>query len=227
MKKKLLEISVGVFTVALSAAFIAGAAAVWLTAGMTWSLPGDGSGSNADWLAAYGTWAIGLGAILFTFAGHLQRKDEIHHAKVATAEERRAHVTSAVLSLTDACCVKDSIDRFLNLPADQRLYGRLHACVKSLRSISRPAAISVESLKHMPLDASALASRINAGLEAIRELIEVIEMDGGNPPNQNDEVQGVDLDVCGDIAGIADELLEMCEEFRVMAAHVLDPGVGK
>lgn len=221
MKREVLKMSVGLFATALSVSFVAGAAAVWITAGMTWSLPGDGSGSNADWLAAYGTWAIGLGAIFFALAGHLQRNDEIRHAKEAATEERRAHVTSAVLSLADATCVKDSIDRFLGLPKDQRLYGRLRISIRSLRSITKPAAISVDALKHMPMDASSLASRIDAGLEAVRELIDVIEMDGGNPPDPEQEVVGVDFDVCTNIAEIGDQLLKMCEEFRAMAVGVV------
>ncbi|MBN5128747.1 hypothetical protein JY420_01305 [Stenotrophomonas maltophilia] len=222
MKGKALEMSVGLFTAAISVAFVGGAAAVWVTAGLTWSLPGDGSGSNADWLAAYGTWAIGLGAIFFALAGHLQRRDEIRHAKVAAAEERRAHVTSAVLALGDAVCVKDSIESFLSLPADQQIYGRLVICTRMLRDLSRPAGVSVDALKHLPLEASTLAARINAGLEAVRGLVVGIEMDGRNPLPEEEEVLKVDLDLCVQISGIADELLELCEEFRAIAMRVVN-----
>ncbi|WP_164281049.1 hypothetical protein [Stenotrophomonas indicatrix] len=51
-------------------------------------------------------------------------------------------------------------------------------------------------------------------------------MDGSNPPNSGDEVEGVDLDICGDIAEVAGELLQMCDEFRLMAMSAIGPKQG-
>ncbi|WP_329892984.1 hypothetical protein [Stenotrophomonas sp. SMYL20] len=219
--------SVGLFAAVISIAFVVGAAAVWVTAEMTWSLPGDGSGSNADWLAAYGTWAIGLGAIFFALVGHLQRKDEIRHAKAAAADERRTHVTSAILALADAALVKSSVDRFLSLPADQRVYGRLRITTKVLRTVSKPVDVGVDALKHMPLDASPLAARINAALDAVQGLIDAIDMDGGHPLGNEDDVEPFDVDLCEQIADVGDELIQMCAEFRAMAMRVINSSQDK
>lgn len=90
-EKRVIETSVTSIFLAGAVFFLSGAAAAWLVFGVEWGISfGDGSGSRADWVAAFGTWIIGYGAWKIARESHLQR---LREAELEEAREEKSHLS--------------------------------------------------------------------------------------------------------------------------------------
>ncbi|WP_025877199.1 hypothetical protein [Stenotrophomonas indicatrix] len=156
---KKMEVSTPALAAIVAVSFCAGAAAVWFSVGLSWGLPGDDTGSKADWAAAYGAWVIGLGALALTAEAH-RRSVVSADKEEREREERRKAAINAVIDKANTCL---RIDRaFRNAEKDGKPnFGSGYVAKGTVRAlVAATSSFSFDSEDYRILDReSAIALR--------------------------------------------------------------------
>lgn len=218
MGKQKMQVSVAALAAIVAVAFCAGAVAVWFSAGLSWELPGDDTGSKADWVAAYGTWVIGLGALALTAEAH--RRSVVSAAKEERErEELRKATINAVIDKARTCLRIDGAfkdarkDGKPNFTSGYVAKGLVRAVVAATSSIS------FDSEDYRVLDRrSAVALRLLVGNVVQVNLVADVFLgdDQVTPkcnPNSNTFLIGL-LETAGTVKGKFEEFEKAAEEFR-------------
>lgn len=199
--------AVSIHPVALGAAvafaFAAGAATVWITADLSWQLPGDDTGSKADWAAAYGTWVLGIAASAIAVGTYVHGRRQDRASRVAVLDATR-------LLIVDAISLEVTISDLLK---EDRRWVDLQHGLRLMEAASAPIKVDSLALTHLPFAASRKLVSINSRLAAFRASLfdnRIIQLEGKTLSDPLDEVQRLAL------KGLADFLKPLdqdCEDF--------------
>lgn len=200
--------------VALAAAvafsFGVGAATVWITSDLSWQLPGDDTGSKADWAAAYGTWVLGIAASAIAIGTYVHGRKQARASRIAVLDATR-------LLIADALSLEVTVSRLL---MDGKRWVDLSHSMKLLEASSAPIKVDSMALGHIPFQASRKLVSINNKLAAFRVMLtdsRFIQVDGKPPLDPLDELQLTALRL------LADYLKDLdvdCTEFvRIITAE--------
>lgn len=143
---------------AVAFAFVMGAATVWITADLSWQLPGDDTGSKADWAAAYGTWVLGIAASAVAIGTYVHSRRQERASRIAVLDSTRLLITDAIsLEVTVSSLLKSG-----------QTWGDLKYSLKLLEAACAPIRVDSVALGHIPYAVSRKLVTINNRLSAAR-----------------------------------------------------------
>lgn len=188
------------------------------------------NGNTADWVAAVGTWIIGLAAAYYAHQSHLQRLDEIREKRLADFERKDAFLSGAVLSGLHIRSVADDIESFLELSEDSRYVLQLRDLMERLEENVVDVKFSDETLAAFPSKAVTKLAAINNRAEGLRRLMKSVSgyLDGTllkvRPPGDDVLLTDADnkmlrnmLEVAKGIREIYDEYFDLLVDAKVRA----------
>lgn len=195
---KELKIRPVAFGAAVAFSFFVGAATVWITADLSWQLPGDNSGSKADWAAAYGTWVLGIAASAVAVGTYVHSRKQERASRVAVLDATRLLIADAV-----------SLDVTVNgLLKEGKRWVDLSQSLKLLEASSAAIKIDSMALSHMPYAAGRKLVSINNRLAAFRAMLtdaRIIRLEGKSPREPLDDLQREALQLILDFLKPLDE----------------------
>jgi hypothetical protein len=127
-------------------------------------------GSLADWVAALGTWAIGIGAIYYAYQAHFQRLDEVSRAMRRQEELEETHRAAATLAVLDAATMSGGLSDFVNAAAEDRTLFLLEAALDDVDNDAYQVVLPAEIVAVISTDALAQLKHVNLGTRTMRWL---------------------------------------------------------
>ncbi|WP_414614467.1 hypothetical protein [Stenotrophomonas geniculata] len=137
---------------------------IGVASGMVFSkliLDADQYGSKADWVAALGTWAIGLAA---TYVAMESRKQTIQ----ADASRRFARQSQFLYSLTHATILGGAADSFLDAEAHDRTWTDYDELLDALGTYAQDVPVTSDIVEHVPHEVIAEMVVVNEMLRIVR-----------------------------------------------------------
>lgn len=185
--------------------FVVGAASVWMTEDVSWSLPGTGSGTRADWLAAFGTWVIGAAATCVAVLTFL-------YTRAQGRGVRSALLNSTHFITADALWLEIEVSAFLNRSEERQKWRHLTKMLKECYVRSETIKIDSAALPYVPNEAHRKLAFINTRLRGLRTLMESDAWK--EPEGKRDEFVGNEaLEALSGIHSFVEEIDGYCEEF--------------
>ncbi|MET3151704.1 UNVERIFIED_ORG: hypothetical protein ABIC77_002957 [Stenotrophomonas geniculata] len=121
----------------------------------------DQYGSKADWVAAFGTWAIGLAA---TYLALESRKQTLN----ADRSRRFARQSQFLYSLTHATILVGAADSFLDAEADERTWADYDELLDALGTYAQAVPVTSDIVDHVPHEVIAEMVIVNEMLRIVR-----------------------------------------------------------
>lgn len=200
------KISWGILISATVVGFVAGGASVWTLFGADWSYSLNlGTGTRADWVAAFGTWVIGVAATaVATITFFYTRKHGLG--------TRAALLSSTRFLTADALWLEVEVKSFLDAPKERQTWRHLRRMVDECHVRSETVKIDSSALPHIPHEASRKLVSINNRLRGFRSLMasDALKM----PAGKGGEFVGDQLlDQLKEVHRFSQELDEYCNDF--------------
>lgn len=183
-----MEVSAATVIAGTVIVFLTGFASAWFIFGLDVVVRfGDSSGSRADWVAAFGTWLVGIAAALIAWWSHKQQSmDRIQRELREAREEALRLETIAIAMNSDNYRIR----RFIELLALNRQAGGIVVIDRrELTEITDLAQrwswdnaqrdLFSHDVKHIMLAVQAEAARLSTryvGLKGAREIIDATEL---------------------------------------------------
>ncbi|CAM4314126.1 Transmembrane protein [Stenotrophomonas pavanii] len=163
------------------------------------------AGNLADWVAALGTWVIGVAATFVAVVTFL-------YTRAQGRGVRSALLKSARFITADALWIEIEISAFLDRPEERQKWRHLKKMLKECHVRSEPIKIDSAALPYVPDEANKTLAFINTRLRGLRTLMESDAWK--EPEGKGDEFIGKDLlEALGGIHSFAKEIDEYCEDF--------------
>lgn len=118
-------------------------------------------GSKADWVAAFGTWAIGIAA---TYLAVEARKQTLS----AESSRRLSRQSQFIYSLAHANILVSGADSFLDTPADERTWADYSEVLDALGTYAQEVPVTSDIVDHVPHDVIAEMLIVNEMLRIVR-----------------------------------------------------------
>lgn len=196
---------------AVAFAFLAGAATVWITADLSWQLPGNNTGSKADWAAAYGTWVIGIAASAIAVGTYVHGRRQERASRIAVLDATR-------LLIADAISLEVTVSGLLK---EDRSWADLQQGLRLMEAAALPIKVDSLALVHLPYAASRKIVSINNRLAAFRSALadsRIIHLEGKTLSDPLDELQ---KEALKELLGFLAPLDEDCEAFvRIVKTEI-------
>jgi hypothetical protein len=188
------------------AAFVAGGVSVWALFGAKWSYSLNfGTGTRADWVAAFGTWVIGVAATAVATI-------TFFHTRRHGLGTRAALLSSTRFITADALWLEVEVRSFLDGSEQQQTWRQLRKMVDECHIRSETIKIDSSALPHIPHEASRKLVSINNRLRGFRSLMasDSLKM----PAGKDSEFVGHQLlDQLREVHEFSKELDEHCNDF--------------
>lgn len=121
----------------------------------------DQYGSKADWVAAFGTWAIGLAA---TYLAVESRKKTIKE----DASRRFARQSQFLYSLAHVTILEGAAGSFLDAEADERTWTDYDELLDALGTYAQEVPVTSDIVDHVPHEVIAEMVIVNEMLRIVR-----------------------------------------------------------
>lgn len=136
INKNRIQVSVASIICAVVVVFFAGSISAWFVFGLDVAIGfGDSTGSRADWLAAMGTWAVGIAAVLYARGERLQNKRENRLANKKRLHENRGRTRLLTVKIG---LLRDPLQRYKKFfsKRDQTFGGLMGLVDGSIQAVS-------------------------------------------------------------------------------------------
>jgi len=178
-------------------------------------------GNAADWVAAAGTWVIGIAAAWVAYTAHKRNERELDSASKRRQDEVVSLRALASTELMNAYGLADPLTEFIAAEASKRTVKRLRRLIARIERDAQPVRIGSDVMAAIPVDSVIDIKNINNNLEYIRDLTSILsDSIGARAKNHDDDLShDVDLDVVKAAKEYADEIEAHCLTFFEMASH--------
>lgn len=161
---------------AMSVSFAAGIAFAWAAFGFkAVGGFGDDVGSRADWVAAIGTWAIGVAAAYYAREAHQQRIDEYREARRLDRQAKQNMLDATILRMNRAELLPEMYSGFLNTGICNVDAQDLKTIHTTLRGVVPVLFWPPDEIRLLAAEAQRLIIHIENSLIAIQQMLQLAE----------------------------------------------------
>ncbi|MHC1662506.1 hypothetical protein [Stenotrophomonas maltophilia] len=182
------------------------------------------AGSDADWWAAIGTWAIGvMAAYIAVHSSKEAAKRELERAK-EDDRKRVAHLVSARALMADPSTAALVMRRFIDRPSAERTWRRMRISMESTLMSVQHLNFTSEMMAHLPHEAIKKYVTICHQMRAVRYMFDTPDAFSPEGVDQDSVVSAALIDGWNNTLKFASNLERDCQEFfRLLDAEIHEP----
>jgi hypothetical protein len=179
------------------------------------------AGNAADWLAAAGTWVIGIAAGWVAYTAHKRNEQELDSANKRRQNEVISLRALAATELTNAYCLVSPLAAFIADDASGRTMKSIRRLIAQINRDAQAVRIESNVMAAIPMEGVMSIKSINNNLEYIRDLAEALSNSFKSRAKSHDDdlSSDVDLHIIETMKKYADEIEAACLAFFELADH--------
>lgn len=133
----------------------------------------DGGGSSADWLAAVGTWVIGIAAASIAYISHRRNEQDAESEEVRRSDVREVQRMHVAVGLADAYGLINLTDKFSSLDAGEQTIANLNVLLERLLRDAKEVVLGDPYISCLTTEIVVEIKAINNNLDFVRDLVEL------------------------------------------------------